>query len=193
MKPPVVVVERHCKTNQCWIAVRFKKIPSVAKISQNLRSERVNRGAGERVPLGHRGECLFSSCVRAPSSKVLSLAFAVCLALVTVETVSARRRRQHAERPVAPQVDRSVLLTVRSPSTPLLPLEPAFACLQAIADQQRRDRAPVACARLRAMRPRQQPHHRAFYVRSCTNIDRVNRLQRAHERECGGPRAPPRA
>jgi hypothetical protein len=64
--------------------------------------------------------------VRAPSSKVLSLAFAVCLALVTVETVSARRRRQHAERPVAPQVDRSVLLTVRSPSTPLLPLEPAL-------------------------------------------------------------------
>ena len=35
MKPPVVVIERHCKTNQCWIAVRFKKIQSVAKISQS--------------------------------------------------------------------------------------------------------------------------------------------------------------
>jgi len=35
MKPPVVVVERHCKTNQCRIAVRFKKIRSVAKISQS--------------------------------------------------------------------------------------------------------------------------------------------------------------
>jgi len=35
MKPPVVVIERHCKTNQCWIAVRFKKTQSVAKISQS--------------------------------------------------------------------------------------------------------------------------------------------------------------
>jgi len=40
MKPPVVVVERHCKTNQCWIAVRFKKIQSVAKISQSAAKER---------------------------------------------------------------------------------------------------------------------------------------------------------
>jgi hypothetical protein len=40
MKPPVVVIERHCKTNQCWIAVRFKKIQSVAKISQSAAEER---------------------------------------------------------------------------------------------------------------------------------------------------------
>src|SRR5215813_10448819 len=42
MKPPVVVVERHCKTNQCWIAVRFKKIQSVAKISQSAAGERAD-------------------------------------------------------------------------------------------------------------------------------------------------------
>src|SRR5262249_21731537 len=42
MKPPVVVVERHCKTNQCWIAVRFKKIKSVAKISQSAAEERAD-------------------------------------------------------------------------------------------------------------------------------------------------------
>jgi hypothetical protein len=56
----------------------------------------------------------------------LSLALAVGLGLVTVETVSARRRRQHAERPIAPRVERSVLLTVPSPSAPSLPLEPAL-------------------------------------------------------------------
>jgi len=36
------------------------------------------------------------------------------------------RSRQHAERPVAPRVDRSVLLMVPSPSPPPLPLEPAL-------------------------------------------------------------------
>jgi hypothetical protein len=194
MKPPVVVVERHCKTNQCWIAVRFKKIPSVAKISQSLRSERACRGAGERVPLGHRGECLFSSCVRAPSSKVLSLAFAVCLALVTVETVPARPKKHHAERPVAPRVHRSVLPTVQSPSPPSLPLQLALPVYKPSPNQQRRAIASSLPALVCAQRgPRQRSHHRAFYVRSCTNIDRVNRLQRANEREHGGPRIPPRA
>ena len=42
MKPPVVVIERHCKTNQCGIAVRFKKIQSVAKISQSIEEERAD-------------------------------------------------------------------------------------------------------------------------------------------------------
>jgi len=42
MKPPVVVIERHCKTNQCWIAVRFKKTQSVAKISQSHAHERAD-------------------------------------------------------------------------------------------------------------------------------------------------------
>jgi len=104
----------------------------------------------------------------------LRLALAVGLALVTVETVSARPKKHHTERAAAAARAR-------------------LACLQAIADQQRRDRVPVACARLRSCGRRQQPHHRAFYVRSCTNVDRVNRLQRAHEPECGGPSAPPRA
>lgn len=38
MKPPVVVVRRHCNTNQHRIAVRFKKIQRVAKIAQSSKS-----------------------------------------------------------------------------------------------------------------------------------------------------------
>src|SRR5215475_5886359 len=167
MKPPVVVVERHCKTNQCWIAVRFKKIPSVAKISQSLPSERACRGAGERVPLGHRGECLFSSCVRAPSSKVLSLALAVGLPLVTAETTSARPKKHHPERPVAPRVDRFVLLTVPSPERAVAAAPACLACLQALADQQRgRPRPQLPALVCVQCWLRRQPHHRAFYVRS---------------------------
>ena len=49
MKPPVVVIGRHCKTNQCWIAVRFKKTQSVAKISQKVEGAARGRGAGKRV------------------------------------------------------------------------------------------------------------------------------------------------
>jgi hypothetical protein len=52
MKPPVVVIGRHCKTNQCWIAVRFKKTQSVAKISQSPAEERADDASiGKRVPL----------------------------------------------------------------------------------------------------------------------------------------------
>jgi hypothetical protein len=36
------VIGRHCKTNQCWIAVRFKKTQSVAKISQSHAQERAD-------------------------------------------------------------------------------------------------------------------------------------------------------
>jgi hypothetical protein len=190
MKPPVVVIERHCKTNQCWIAVRFKKIPSVAKISQSPEAS-----AREKVRTNefHSAIAGFSSCVRAPLSKVLSLTLAVSLVLVTVETVPrAKKAARRASRRAAGRSFRPADSSVTEPAVAAAPA--CLACLRAIADQQRgRPRPPVACARLRAMRPRQQPHHRAFYVRSCTNIDRVNRLQRAHERECGGPRAPPRA
>jgi hypothetical protein len=45
MKPPVVVIGRHCKTNQCWIAVRFKKTQSVANISQSHAQERADDDA----------------------------------------------------------------------------------------------------------------------------------------------------
>src|SRR6478672_4688754 len=51
MKPPVVVIGRHCKTNQCWIAVRFKKTQSVAKISQSVAEERADDAPiSKRVP-----------------------------------------------------------------------------------------------------------------------------------------------
>src|SRR5262249_20978164 len=101
MKPPVVVIARHCKTNQCWIAVRFKKIPSVAKISQTAaRSARMR--CGSRVPLAAPGECLCSSYIRAPLSKVLSHALAVgsCDGFGTPE---------QAPRPVPPAVERRAL------------------------------------------------------------------------------------
>src|SRR5215510_15603406 len=103
MKPPVVVVERHCKTNQCWIAVRFKKIPSVAKISQSFEASAREEVRANEFHTGIAGECLFSSCVRAPSSKVLRLALAVCLALVTVETVfrAAKKAARRASRRAA--------------------------------------------------------------------------------------------
>src|SRR5262249_49747534 len=70
MKPPVVVIGRHCKTNQCWIAVRFKKIQSVAKISQKSRRERADEVRANEF---HGRNCLFSPRMRALLSKVLSL------------------------------------------------------------------------------------------------------------------------
>lgn len=54
MKPPVVVIGRHCNRNQCGIAVRFKKIRTVAKIAQS--SERPTsqaRADGERLGQMH--------------------------------------------------------------------------------------------------------------------------------------------
>ena len=108
-----------------------------------------------------------SSCMRSPSSKVLSRALAVGFALVTVETVSARRRRQHAERPVASRVDRCVLLTVPSPSPPSLPLQPALPVYERSPINSVGDRVP-SCLRSFAFSAGfgDNPTHRAFYVRS---------------------------
>jgi len=65
MKPPVVVIERHCKTNQCWIAVRFKKIQSVAKISQSAAEKRADDALAKRVPLAAVAEKYFRhACAR---------------------------------------------------------------------------------------------------------------------------------
>ena len=65
MKPPVVVIERHCKTNQCWIAVRFKKIKSVAKISQSAAEERADDALAKRVPLAASQKNIFVMRARA--------------------------------------------------------------------------------------------------------------------------------
>jgi hypothetical protein len=65
MKPPVVVVERHCKTNQCWIAVRFKKIPSVAKISQNSEASAREEVRANEFHSGIAGNVYFPhACAR---------------------------------------------------------------------------------------------------------------------------------
>jgi hypothetical protein len=76
MKPPVVVIERHCKANQCWIAVRCKKIQSVAKISQSAAENRAD-DAFKTSSTGARRRKIFSSCVRAPFSEIFVLARAV--------------------------------------------------------------------------------------------------------------------
>jgi hypothetical protein len=92
MKPPVVVIERHCKTNQCWIAVRFKKIPSVAKISQSPEASAREEVRANEFHSGVAGKCLF------PHAAFASSTLAVGFALVTVETVSA------AEEGITPSV-----------------------------------------------------------------------------------------
>jgi hypothetical protein len=48
MKPPVVVIGRHCNRNERGIAVRFKKIQSVAKIAQSSASSPLKRGGQRR-------------------------------------------------------------------------------------------------------------------------------------------------
>src|SRR5207247_2847286 len=93
MKPPVVVIERHCKTNQCWIAVRFKKTQSVAKISQSHAQERADDRphlASEFHRRRGREIILFSSCVRARFSEALILAPAVVFTRATGVSASTR-------------------------------------------------------------------------------------------------------
>src|SRR5262245_63647024 len=109
---------------------------------------------------GVAGECLFSSCVRAPSSKVLRLALAVCLALVTVETVSARPK-QAARRTSRRAAGRSFRPADGSVTKPAAAAAPAcLACLQAIADQQRgRPHPQLPALVCPQCGPRQQPHH----------------------------------
>jgi hypothetical protein len=48
MKPPVVVIRRHCNGNQYGIAVRFKKMQSVAKIAQSSASSPLRRRGQRR-------------------------------------------------------------------------------------------------------------------------------------------------
>jgi len=75
MKPPVVVIERHCKTNQCWIAVRFKKIQSVAKISQSAAEKRADDALAKRVPLAAAAEKYFRhACARHSRKFIFALA-----------------------------------------------------------------------------------------------------------------------
>jgi hypothetical protein len=158
MKPPVVVIERHCKTNQCRIAVRFKKIPSVAKISQSFQASAREEARANEFHSGVAGE-IFIFPARAPSPTVLSLAVVVGLALVTAETVFAPRKKHQAERPVAPRVDRSVLPTVQSPSPPSLALQLALPVYKPPPNQRRRRPRPQLPALVSPQcGPRQQPH-----------------------------------
>jgi hypothetical protein len=103
MKPPVVVIGRHCKTNQCWIAVRFKKTQSVANISQSHAQERADdapiRQASSTDGVAEK-QILFSSWMHARFSKVLILAPAVVFTLATGESASTRpKKHRRASRP----------------------------------------------------------------------------------------------
>src|SRR5262245_42185496 len=89
MKPPAVVIGGPCKTNQCWIAVRFKKTRSVAKISQNVEGGARGRGAGKRVS---RAEMfIFATHARAIVESFLVVVFA----LAPAEAASARPNPDH--------------------------------------------------------------------------------------------------
>lgn len=73
MKPPVVVIGRHCNRNQYGIAVRFKKFPSVAKTAQSSEREagrcarRVLPSANEVTP--GTGSGMFTSQRAASAAK----------------------------------------------------------------------------------------------------------------------------
>jgi len=104
------------------------------------------------------------------------------------------RSRRHAERPVAPRVDRSVLLTVPSPSPPPLPLQLALPVCKPSPINSVGDRIPN-CLRSFALNAGlgNNPTTNSRLLRALlSEHGRVNRLQRARERERGGPRAPPR-
>jgi hypothetical protein len=147
MKPPVVVIERHCKTNQCWIAVRFKKTQSVAKISQSPAEERADDAPiGKRVPLTARNH-LFWSCVRAPFSEVFILAPASFFTLATSESASTRPKKHCAERRAPPTVERCLLpLTPDASGTPII-----------MQDLPKRRRGTADDPKERAERPRTIP------------------------------------
>src|SRR6516162_152684 len=91
MKPPVVVIERHCKTNQCWIAVRFKKIQSVAKISQSAAEKYFRHACARRSR-----KFSFS-----PSPSLFALA--------TGESALTRAKKHRAEHRVPPTIERCLL------------------------------------------------------------------------------------
>src|SRR5262245_39222480 len=118
MKPPVVVIGRHCKTNQCWIAVRFKKTQSVAKISQKVEGGARGRGAGKRVS---RAEMfIFATHARA-----------------IVESFPSSSLRWHRLKPRRRARTPIIMLPpVPSPSPP--PLQPALPVYKPPPNQQRR-------------------------------------------------------
>jgi hypothetical protein len=132
MKPPVVVIGRHCKTNQCWIAVRFKKIQSVAKISQSHAQERADDAPfGKRVPLtaSPRNEFYFRHACARDSRK---FSFSPPPLFLLWRRVKAHRRapRSTAERRAPPTRERCLLpVTPDGSGTPIimqgLPKRPA--------------------------------------------------------------------
>jgi hypothetical protein len=108
MKPPVVVIGRHCKTNQCWITVRFKKTQSVAKISQTPAQARADDAPfGKRVPptASPRNNFFGHECAR--HSRKFS--FSPFLTLAMGQSPSTRPKEHRAERRAPPTVERCLL------------------------------------------------------------------------------------
>jgi hypothetical protein len=108
MKPPVVVIERHCKTNQCWIAVRFKKIQSVAKISQSAaKSARMTPWQTSSTD-GVAEKCFRHACARR-SRKFSFSPSPSFFALATGESALTRAKKHRAEHRVPPTIERCLL------------------------------------------------------------------------------------
>jgi hypothetical protein len=82
MKPPVVVIERHCNRNQCGIAVRFKKTQSVAKTAQSSDTAPSLKRGGQwlgrthalRLTVSERSQVTERQRHVSPSPKMLSRA-----------------------------------------------------------------------------------------------------------------------
>src|SRR6516164_3964469 len=107
MKPPVVVIERHCKTNQCWIAVRFKKIQSVAKISQSAAEEGADDALADEFD-GVAEKYFRHACAR--RSRKFSFSPSPSLfALATGESALTRAKKHRAEHRVPPTIERCLL------------------------------------------------------------------------------------
>jgi hypothetical protein len=172
----------------------IQKNPKRCKNLTESRSERALKRCGRTSStLASRGNVYFLM-QRSPSSKVLSLALAACLALVTVETVSARPKKppRRASRRAAGRSFRPADGSVTEPAAAA-----ARACL-ALTSHRRSTAwataSPVACSPFTLNAGLgNNPTIAPSTCAPARTLTGMNRLQRAHERECGGPRAPPRA
>jgi hypothetical protein len=100
--------------------VRFKKIQSVAKISQSAAEERADDALADEFHCRRRRK-MFSSCVRAPFSEVFIFALAVVFALATGESALTRPKQQRAEHRAPPTVERCLLpVTPDASGTPIM-------------------------------------------------------------------------
>jgi hypothetical protein len=170
MKPPVVVIGRHCNTNQCRIAVRFKKTQSVAKIAQSsdvaLQSPRF------------ANKIIQARSVRRRLRRRRRMILAVIVVVATAETALARPKKHRVDRGSAKGTGGAARQPFRAAAAPLCRRSqravgnrvPALCgCLQTAANQSfQRPRDPAHSLFSAQRGSRQQPN-KDFYVGSGAN------------------------